>query len=64
MSLVAGFAREESVDTSSEMAGFDAPGSVDTSASEIAGFGFDSLGPLGAVNRPQPMRIGGLVGLP
>jgi hypothetical protein len=33
----------ESVDTGSEMAGFDALESVDTST-EIAGFGFDSLG--------------------
>jgi hypothetical protein len=46
--LVAAFGGIESVDTSLEMAGFDRPGSVDTWSSEIAGFGFDSLG------RPRP----------
>ena len=37
-----------SVDTSDEMAGFEGPGSVDTSGGEMAGFDFDSLG------RPGP----------
>jgi len=37
-----------SVDTSALVAGFGGPESVDTSAPEIAGFGFDSLG------RPRP----------
>src|SRR5688572_9882037 len=46
--LVAGFGGPASVDTAAEMTGFDGQGSVDTSPSEIAGFGFDSLG------RPRP----------
>jgi hypothetical protein len=42
-SEMAGFDRPESVDTSGVVAGFARPGSVDTPA-EIAGFDFASLG--------------------
>jgi hypothetical protein len=46
--LVAAFGESKSVDTGSEIAGFDCPESVDTSHGEIAGFALDSLG------RPRP----------
>jgi hypothetical protein len=46
--LVAACGESESVDTGSEIAGFDCPESTDTSRGEIAGFALHSLG------RPRP----------